>query len=265
MANLPWESIQRAVWWLSFAGQGLLLVRLASLRLAVRFVAFSIFLAASVGRDVLMLLIGDPGSLGYAIAFMATEPLVLGLLIWATIEIFAQIAGHYPDSGREGTRILGIVLLMACGICLLSLGLDVRAIRWHASTTQLILQIVMLLRRSITTALGLTLLLTSLYFFWHMPLSICRNVKVHLALMTAYLSAQTVGFWWQNVFAGHGTEASNSLLLGFSVACLAAWAALLKSDEQETILPTLAYHEALQVKEEHRGLMETLRRAARRR
>jgi hypothetical protein len=265
MAELPWESIQRAAWWLSFAGQWLLLARLISLRLAIRYVAFSIFLAASVARDVLLLLLGDPGSLRYAIAFMATEPLILGLLAWATMEIFAQIAGHYPDSGTEGRRILSIVLLVACAICLLSLGLDVRSIRWHARTIQPILQIMMLLRRWITTALALTLLLTSLYFFWHMPLSICRNVKIHLALMTAYLSGQTVGLWWQNVFAGHGTEASNSVLLAFSVACLVAWAALLKSSGPGPTLPTLTYHEALQVKEEHRGLMETLRRAAKRR
>jgi hypothetical protein len=251
--------IQHVFWWLSIGCECAILACLILRKLAHSYVAFTSYLAFGAGRGIALNFAGSPSSSKtYAVSWMITEPVLLALLIWSTIEIVGKIPVHYAGFGSFGQQKLRRLLDVALVIALLSSVIEAIGPHWQASV-QSLLRFLFGLHRITTSALAIYLLLVAV-FVSRVRVPFRRNLLIHSRLFAAYLALQTTVTVFL-VGIGHGTHLIDEIFTGGSAILFLLWAILL-TRRGEALPPRRAVSKAEIVRNEERerALQQTVKR-----
>ncbi|HZP64048.1 MAG TPA: hypothetical protein VFB28_11580, partial [Terriglobales bacterium] len=213
--------LQRDLWWCSIIAEAGAFAVLALRRLASSYAWFSAYLAFNALLGVGLQVAAAPNTRSYAIAWMATIPILLATLVAATLEIVRKIPRHYRGFGSFGRRRLRLLLQAAVAISLISSAIEAGGPKWT------LLAFVIALHRITTTMLAIYLVLVAV-FISRAPARFPHNLVIHSRLLAAYLLLESADMLWDNLIGGgHGSDISNMVLTGGSTALFVLWAVLM--------------------------------------
>lgn len=218
---------QQGLWWLSIVTECAALASLLVRRIAPLYRWFALYLAFGAARDIALHCAGDPNeSEIYAITWMSTEPLLLVLLIFTTIEIVGKVPREYRGFGSFGREKLRRLLDAAIIAALVSSVIEAAGPRWQWSI-EMLLRYVFGLHRITTSILAAYLVLVAVFVSRvHVPFR--RNLLIHSRLFACYLALQT-GVMLFLVAMGHSTATIGNIVTGGSSLLFLLWSVLLTS------------------------------------
>ena len=247
--------LQRDLWWCSIIAEAGAFAALALRGIAWSYPWFAAYLGINTLLGVGLQVAAAPNTRAYAIAWMATIPILLGTLVAATLEIVRKIPYHYRGFGSFGRRRLRLLLEAAVAISLISSALEASGPRWT------LLAFVIALHRITTTMLAVYLVLVA-SFISRAPARFPRNLVIHSRLLAGYLLLQSADMLWNNLIAGgHGSDLSNMALTAGSTALFVLWALLLTPEGELAPAKDKLTTEDIAANEERE---RTLQKAARR-
>src|ERR1051325_10501064 len=113
--------LHQALWWLSIASECAALASILLRRIARPYVWFALYLAFGAVRGIGLHFAGNfSGNRSYAIAWIITDPILLVLLVLATLEVVGKVPSHYRGFGSFGKQKLRRLLEIAIAAALLS-------------------------------------------------------------------------------------------------------------------------------------------------
>jgi hypothetical protein len=176
------------IWYASLAVSALLAWRIFRTRLPYR--ALAIYAIAGLIRGPVLLMF-PVRSLGYARAWILTEPIIMALEVWIVLEILRLLKGSYPGIGKYGSRAVALCCLAALTASAASVLVDLHVIEWG----RMIAQALFLLKRSTATILALTLLTVQWFIARLGDRGLTANLRWHARITAAYLSILAVGYF----------------------------------------------------------------------
>jgi hypothetical protein len=239
------------LWWVSAASQGLVLGRMSWLRLLKRYPFFVSFLAAGLIRSGILLFIGQ-GNKKYTYTWVATEPLLLILMLTAAVEGLRLTLEAYPGRRNAFTALLIAFAGLAVVFMVLTSGLDFATPgdRWP------VLHFMAIARRSLTGSLAVFLLGATCWLTW-LPVPERENVRLHRLLLTVYFGSAAVSQLAINV--GLSRPAMNGAALAASILCYCGWLFFKASGETQPEASPLTDKEFARIESEARDYRQLLR------
>jgi len=195
---------------------------------------FTVYIGTDVACSLGMLLLApDPHSTAYAWIWVSTQPLLLGLQLAFTVELYLRISAHYRSFTAMRPRLLWTCLTTAAVVSGLSLFVDVRHMAWKSP----LLQGVFVGKRAVTFALA-GFAITTWIFVRLFPIPIRPNVKAHWRVATVYFLANAANYFAIDVGL-LGIVAAGSTLMSITAGCFLAWAVLLNPRGEDVDTPPL--------------------------
>jgi hypothetical protein len=251
-------------WYALLAAQSLALWRLCSL--GRRYLWIAVYIAFDLARWIAVFGMRaswtqSSGWRAYALVWIVTEPVGLGLMIAATFEIIGRVPDHYFGFGAFGRRHLRRLLQAAIAIALVTSVIEAGAHDWPHSLATLLPAMTGLKR--ITASTISLFLLFLIGFVVRNPVPVARNLRAHVSLFGTYvlLIAGTM-LWINTQHGGRGTAASDLILTLGSAALFAGWFVLLdKNHERMPERRVMSDEEAEALELRQRELLAIARRA----
>jgi hypothetical protein len=205
----------KVLWWLSVGTQAIVLWRLGTAHVLWRYPFFSGFLTVSVLRSC-YLFTQDLDTKAYLYGWLATEPLLLVLMLLSAVEALRRTLEAYPGK-RDAFSIL-LVLFSGIAVTFMFLTSTVDSTlpeeRWQ------VLHAMGVVRRSLTGSLAVFLLVATCWLTW-LPVPERANVRLHRVLMTFYLLSAAVSQLAINL--GFPPDKASFSALAASVVCYCGW------------------------------------------
>jgi hypothetical protein len=229
----PWgrlTTFPHVAFYLSIAGEVLVLGRMAYSGLVRTYRYFSLYLVSSVVIDLLGLLF-DRGTRGYALFFMIATSLLAVLLLATVLELYNRIIQRFAGLGYLGGRVLAAAaatgILISAGIALV----DAKAL---PSTG--LLGIAVFCQRWLLSVAAVVLVIASRFFFRYRSV-MTRNLVVHTKVLTLYCAITAAAFFSTNLRADPALV--SALFLSGYFLCQCLWIGLLsKAGEHLTAPPS---------------------------
>ena len=219
------------IWYASLVVYALLAWRIFRARLPYR--ALAIYAIAGLIRGPVLLMF-PVRSLGYARAWLLTEPIIMALEVWMVLEILRLLKASYPGIGKYGSRAVALCCLAAITLSAASVLVDLHVIEWG----RMIAQALFLLKRSTATILALTLLTVQWFIARLGDRGLTANLRRHSRITAAYFSLFGAGYFLADT--GRFPLAYASALIGSTnLACHVLWLILLTpAGEAQPVLAT---------------------------
>jgi hypothetical protein len=219
------------LWWTSIFLQVAVCARVIQLRLAGRYPLFSAYIGALAVESVILLQALHRHS-GYRKTWVITRAVLLCLEFLAVLEIFRRWSTCYPGIGKFGQGLLIVLLVSATGFSVASV-----PISWSSTGWTLATYIMGVANRAVQTGLAAFLLLM-LGFFVKFGGPVPPNLKRHTWAMTAFISANTVGYFLLTSGSGMLGAVGNVLLPAVSSGSLIYWIFVIRgAGEQMPVVP----------------------------
>jgi len=201
------------------AGEVLVFLRLAELRLIGRYKWFAGWMAFSVVRDFSLQLATDSHltSKAFWTLWKFTEPIALGLVALVSFEVYDLITSTYKTLGSLGVTVLKVAIMIGIAVSFVLI-----LVEWRDVT-----QWIFLAKRIVTVILAIALMCLSWVFLW-VSGPIPRNVVRHCRILTVYLSSVGGGYFLINL--GLERVLPSLLIMSLCLGCLVAWLILLRRD-----------------------------------
>ena len=223
--------ISQLIWYVALVVYALLAWRIFRARLPYR--ALMIYAMAGLIRGPVLLMF-PLRSLGYARAWLLTEPIMMALEVWLVLEILRLLKASYPGIGKYGSRAVALCCLLALTLSTTSVLVDLNVIEWG----RMIAQTLFLLKRITATILALTLLTVQCFLARLGDRGLTANLRRHSRIATACFSIFGVGYFLADT--GRFPLAYVSALIGSTnLACHVLWLVLLTTaGEARPVLAT---------------------------
>jgi hypothetical protein len=176
------------IWYASLVVYALLAWRI--LRAGLPYRALAIYAITSLIQGPILLMF-PVRSLGYARAWMLTEPIMMALQVWLVLEILRLLKASYPGIGKYGSRAVALCCLAAITMSAASVVVDLNVIEWG----RMIAQTLFLLKRSTATILALTLLTVQCFLARLGDRGLTANLRRHSRIAATYLFIQGAGYF----------------------------------------------------------------------
>jgi hypothetical protein len=219
MARVP--SIELVFWFTAIACYAILLARMVISRLHVVYRYFFFYLLFRLCRSLLLAGL-DRRSSAYGWVYVGTEPVLWILYILVVLELFTIVLRDYPGIQTLSRRVLAAGLAISAMVALLMLlpNLGNPAERYP------ILRIMYIAQRVVMSSLVVFFTILTAFLVWY-PVPLSRNAVVYCAGYCVYFISGTMGLFARNIAGEAVTRITSTVLLGFGVACLIVWIALL--------------------------------------
>ena len=218
--------------YLTIAGELLVLSRMAYSGLARTYRYFCLYLASSVVIDLLGLLF-DRGrrDFAYGLFWIITAPLLVVLLLAAVFELYSRIIRRFAGLGNLGGWVLAVAaaagILISAGIALV----DAKALPFNK-----LLGAVVFCRRWLLSVTAVLLVIASGFFFRYRSV-MTRNLVVHCRVLTLYCVINAAAYFSANLQVNPALV--SALLLSGCFLCHCLWFGLLsRAGEHSTALPS---------------------------
>jgi hypothetical protein len=213
--------VERIVNLLIAAGTALLSVRLYASGLSRKYRAFFSYLIFSTLQVGYMACL-DPTSRRYLDAYVVTEPISWFLYAVVVLELYSLVLADYQGLytvGRWALIIAVTLALLASAASLLAPSHD----PWHVSR---VLPYYYVAARALNLSL-IVFLLTILFVLLQYPITLKRNIVVHLVVFLVYFLGNTVAYLVLSMVGWDAVKAVRYPLWAVTVGALGAWLALL--------------------------------------
>lgn len=239
-------TIRHVLWYVSIILQAGVVLRLLQLRIFSKYLAFSVFMSASVIRSLLLVWM-DPRTREYAVVWIWTEPVLVIMAVAVVWQIHGLTTSRYPRFGEIGRWFLVIVALLIAGICVASVRLDAFP-GWNRNP----LPILTMVKRYAFTALAVFLLISECFFRWN-PSLVESNINCHRRIAACYFMLPAAGY----ILLHRTGEALlvNILMLGGAALCHAGWAFALTAAGEQLPRPLHTLAELEHMATEHEDFM----------
>lgn len=247
-------NFQDTAWTANIVAEVVLVTVIFHRQLTRRYLVLTVYVAFSAFRDVGLALSGDPAhSRLYAIAWIATQPVLTILRVGMALELFRLVCKHYPGIGGFGRTLVFALTILAIIGSTLTAGPEIAVIERQRS----VIDLVVAFQRFTSTALALFLVGTAL-FFVRFPTAFRRNVLVHGCLLAVFFvtsSCSDLAFVFMGMRAARDLSA---FMLSAAAACFLAWTFLLtRTGERKPLLSAKDVDEIERVERWNRELLKT--------
>jgi hypothetical protein len=218
-------------WYASLTAETVLLWRLFHLGLPLPW--FKGYLAASLLQSAFFLIVAPrPNARAYDVVWIGSEPAMLLLVSFVSVEACRRIRESFPGIGRFGQWAIAVLSLLAALLCLASIGPDLHAADWHRP----VLTWGILAKRVVSTIISL-MLIAILGCVAVMRSRVPRNVLMHARLLSIFLAIPAVGVGLVALRIGSSRSASIGILFAITL-CFAGWSLLLRRDGEDRPAPS---------------------------
>jgi hypothetical protein len=172
----------------------------------------------------------DVRSAGYAWFWIITAPITWLFYVWMVVELSRLILAHYKGLYTVFRWAMLASVVIAASISALSL---IPRIRPDSAQRSKYLGLILAGERGLDLSLAIFILLI-LLFLSRYPVTLSRNVRVHVVVYSLYFLASTSGFLLRSLFGLKLADETDLLIMLASTGAMCAWLLLL-SPEGETI------------------------------
>lgn len=242
--------IDQTLWYCVISAEAVLCGRLAML--ARSWPAFATWAMFNLIRSIALYRL-QPHRQQYALVWLVTAPIAIGLLCWAAFEIVGKVPAHFSRFGTFGRRKLRQLLSGAIALAVLFAAFEAGFVTWSFEP-RVWLPFMVLLDGTVTVLLGAYLCLVA-WFVLSTAVPIQPNLARHASLFALFMGLKCGVLAAANILGGHGTPAVNAVLTLGSAVLYVAWAiCLTKAGEK---MPTRPYVSAEQI-EQNEALEEAI-------
>jgi len=247
--------IERVIWALSLVAESLLILRLFSQRLVVRYPFFTAYLGMELLAGFVLIRLGVHDR-AYAGRFSAYTFTLLIIRVGVAVELFERICEHFPGIGKFRFGLAGILVLISTVGAISILRPDLAA-QWMFPHTY-----AMVARRFQGEIFAAAFLF--MWIFFRYGLSVQQpfrpNVLNHWRIATIYFGIS--GAASLALLASGGGSAVhpiNSIMLAADTVCFLSWIRLMRrAGEQRPPFARLSPSEIEAVERQHEDLLGTL-------
>jgi hypothetical protein len=217
--ELMMDAIVVALWYANIVGETLVLLRLILSGLVGSYKWFTLYIACSLARDILTIVITSAHLFTRAMwpVYSITEPIILGLQILVAVEVYEGIAQGYLGIGSFGTWLLAIATGVGIVVSAVLSLIDARGLSpW-----------LFLVKRNVAAVLAIFLLCVA-WMLIYITATLRPNVIFHCRILTLYLAGIVFGYFGANI--GVSRIIASIYMLSCCVVCFLLWAILLRRD-----------------------------------
>ncbi|HEV8145155.1 MAG TPA: hypothetical protein VGP79_02165, partial [Bryobacteraceae bacterium] len=213
---------------LTGVGEIAVFVRLATLQAVLRYWYFSLYLLCGAMQCIVWIL-GTPTSFAYAVFWLCTTPLMIGLRIAVVAELWNQLSlkrGADPRARRFAVIALGIAVAVS-----LATGVDLWLVGWRPTTYRM----VSLAIRYSASILAIFCALVT-WFGYSARNNVPENTIRHAFLLTSYLGSIAAGHLWSHLVGG-SNETTGMVMNVMAAITFGLWVLLFTKEGERLETP----------------------------
>jgi hypothetical protein len=222
--------LENCLWYLNIVAATALIARLYFQRLARTHRLLVLYLAVGILQSVLALIVaGDP--VNTYVFYTAGQTVKVALTIAIPIELFRLALVQQPALARFGRSRIGHAFAVAAALAALNVLFGAVAIKYLAKVAPFLA-----FERSMNFTAMVVLLLMSGFLLWF-PVRTPRNTAICIAGFVIYSFHRWTGLLLIELWPDYQRQFSTAMLC-VSLACLTAWAILLRPDGETSTVQT---------------------------
>jgi hypothetical protein len=219
------------VWHITPIAQAAVICTLVIRKVIWEFKIFALYLTVDILRSVILWWLGGSTRTdAYRTAWMATEPVYLGLQVLVVLEFYWLLYRAYPGIQAFGRVLLAIAVIVALAVTFGTLQLDFGRINWRVPDMQRLFVV----KRLVSSLMGF-LMFTTMIFFPRAPSA--RNILWHGWLLTVLFVAAAGGFFSINYGVARQLGAA-LLMLVMQLGCFVLWSLEFRSRHEKAPAPS---------------------------
>lgn len=209
--------IEQALWFLSLLLSVFLIFRIVSQGLVRAYAWFFVYLCVGVTQFLIAFPL-NPGTNAYAWTYLISQPVIWFLYILIVLELYSLVLRNHKGIATLGSWTLSAALGISILISLLTLLPDLG----RAAGPYPVLGYYTVIERGVISSLVVFLLLITVFMLWY-PVSLNRNIVLHVIVYFVYFLSSTVAFFVRNVSGYEFTGTVSAILIAIADVCLLAW------------------------------------------
>jgi hypothetical protein len=224
------RTLQQILYWLTLALEAGLVFRLLILRLHRVYIWFFVLICLQLGRGVAMLPV-RPNTDLFAWFFLIMEPAKWILCILVVLELYSLALRGHQGIATLSRWMLTAAVFVAVGVSVVTLSADLS----RPAGRFPILVYFSVIERGLMFSLVLFLLLITAFLVWS-PITVRRNVVLHVGIFSFYLLSFAMALFVRNLAGYALTRTISTVLLLVENFCYLLWIAFLNKRGEERVL-----------------------------